>query len=135
MTRFLLPLLLLCTLLAAGCGEAPEGSQESARQHFDREFQKWIAGEENEVTTMKSRLGSLAPPISYDIRSVVSDSPDPLAVDDVTRLPEDWETWPAYKMNVAIEWKSEADTPLEKVTTYTLTWNALDKQWHVAERF
>ena len=131
----ILSLALLCLSLISGCGTGPVGSQAAAQAHFDSEFQKWIAGQESEVTTMDSRIKSLQAPISYDIRSITSDEPDPLAFDRSSKLPENWREWPAYKFNVATEWKSEAGSPMEKVTTYRLTWNSHEQKWYVAERF
>lgn len=126
---------LICLSLFSGCGTGPAGSQAAAQSYFDSECQKWIAGQESKVTTMDSRIKSLQAPISYDIRSITTDEPDPLAFDRSSELPENWKDWPAYKLNVAIEWKSEAGTPLEKVTTYRLTWNSHEQKWYVAERF
>ena len=131
----ILSLALLCLSLICGCGTGPVGSQAAAQAYFDSEFQKWIAGQESEVTTMDSRIKSLQAPISYDIRSITTDEPDPLAFDRSSKLPENWREWPAYKFNVATEWKSEAGSPMEKVTTYRLTWNSHEQKWYVAERF
>jgi hypothetical protein len=94
-----------------------------------------MAGEKNSVSTMKSRINLHQEPISYEIRSVVPDEPDFLAYDKSRELPKDWRSWPAFKLNVAIEWKSQAGTPLTNVTTYTLTWNADEQRWYVMERF
>lgn len=121
--------------LLPGCGAGPAGSQQAAQSHFEGEFEKWIAGVESEVTTMASRTGLLKPPISYDIRSITDEDPDPLAFDSSFGLPENWEEWPAYKFNVVIEWESEAGSPLENVTTYRLTWNTHEQKWYVNERF
>ena len=79
-----------------------EGSESAARNYFDSEIKKWMAGESNTVSTMQSRIQSLEEPISYDIRSVVDGDPDFLACQDAAKLPNDWKTWPAYKLNVAI---------------------------------
>lgn len=140
MQRLMIPVLFsLCLIPLPGCGAGPgspqAGSQAAAQDHFDSEFQKWIAGQESEATTMNFRIKALQAPISYDIRSITSDEPDPLAFDRSLELPENWKEWPAYKFNVAIEWKSEAGTPLEKVTTYRLTWNSYEQKWYVNERF
>lgn len=135
MQRLMIPLLaLLCLSLIPGCGSGPDGSQAAAQSHFDSEFQKWISGKQSEVTTMNYHAG-LQPPIGYDIRSITSDDPDPLAYDRSNELPENWREWPAYKFNVAIEWKSEAGSPMENVTTYRLTWNSHETKWYVNERF
>lgn len=129
---------LLYLSLIPGCGTDPgssqAGSQAAAQTHFDTEFQKWIAGKESEVTTFKYDLG-LLPPIAYDIRSITIDDPDPLAFDDSNQFSSDWKKWPAYKFNVVIEWKSEAGSPVENVTTYRLTWNIHEQKWYVNERF
>lgn len=125
---------LLCLSLFPGCGLGPAGYQAAAESHFNSEFGKWIAGKESEVSTMTYHSG-LQPPIGYDIRSITSDDPDPLAYDRSYELPENWREWPAYKFNVATEWKSEAGSPMEKVTTYRLTWNSQEKKWYVNQRF
>ena len=124
---------ILAVSLLCGCMASQEGSETAARNYFDSEIKKWMAGESNTVSTMQSRIQSLEEPISYDIRSVVAGDPDFLACEDTSKLPKDWKTWPAYKLNVAIEWKSQAGSPLTKITTYTLTWNTSEKRWYVNE--
>ena len=123
----------LLVALLCGCMANQEGTEAAARTYFDVEFRKWMAGTTNTVSTMQSRIGMHQEPISYDIRSVVDGDPDFLAFQDAAKLPKDWKTWPAYKFNVAIEWKSKAGGPLTDVTTYTLTWNASEKRWYVTE--
>lgn len=112
-----------------------EGSEEAATAYLAAEFTKWVAGRENEAETDESRMSGLLAPLGYEIRSVVPDKPDCLAFDAGRDLPEDWKSWPAYRFNVYIEWKSEADTVIQKATTYTLTWNAGEKKWYITERF
>ncbi len=124
----------LAVTVVLGCSAVvPEGSEASARNHFNQEFQEWIAGRESDVTTQEFRIGALLAPVSYEVRSITTESPDPLAFSE--DLPEGWEQWPAYRFNVAIEWKSKAGTPIEKLTTYRLTWNSHEKKWFVSERF
>lgn len=82
----------------------------------------------------KGRLAG-ASPISYTIKSIVADKPDFLALSDGDDLPDDWRTYPAYRANVGIEFRSEAGTPLEKVATYTITWNKPKDEWYITERF
>lgn len=121
-----------------GCAKSDgveEGSEEAARAHLAAEFDQWIAGQDSEAETMSFRSRGLLAPLAYEFRSVVADKPDPLASDRKDDLPEDWRSWPAYRFSVYIEWKSQAGTPLEKATTYTLTWNANEKKWYVKERF
>lgn len=122
-----------------GCSDVSSGggSEAAARKFFDAEFRKWMAGHETEVSTMTSRIGNLKNPISYDIRSVVPDKPDVLVMaEDFNKNGEsekDAGEWIAWRFNVAIEWESQAGTPLEKVSTYTLTWNPRGKKWFVTE--
>lgn len=127
---------LLC-LGICGCssGSHPEGSEAAARSFFQAEFQKWIGGQASQVATMKSRTQNLKRPLSYDVRSVVPEEPYPLAFDPPQGLPKDWKSWPAWRFTVAIEWESQAGTPLQKVTTYRLTWNSHEKRWYVDEQF
>lgn len=137
--------LLVIGLCGCSGGSTEEGTEAAARKFFEAEFQKWMAGEEAQVTTMKSQIENLKEPIGYDIRSIVSEKPDILAIAE--HFSENGETseadgktseedgeWKAWKFNVAIEWQSQAGTPIEKVTTYTLTWNPRDKKWFVTER-
>jgi hypothetical protein len=127
-----LRVLTLLLLILSGC--SPPGSQAEARKYFDQEFHKWMAGQKTDVSTMNSRMGLLKPPIAYNIRSIVTTEPDYGAYQG-DKLPEDWKTWPGYQFNVVIEWKSEANTPLEKVTAYKVTWNPHEKRWYATERF
>jgi len=124
---------LLVMALMVGCSTNSVGTEAAARSFFHTEFQKWIASESSAVATKRSQRQLLAPPISYDLRSIVRDKPDFLACQDTANLPKDWKTWPAFRLNVAIEWKSEAGSPMTDVTTYLLTWNSAEKQWYVTE--
>ena len=124
---------ILAVSLLCGCMANQEGSEAAARNYLDSEFNKWMAGETNTVSTMKARINSHEEPISYDIRSVVDGDPDFLACEDASKLPKDWKTWPAYKLNVAIEWKSQAGSPMTNIASYTLTWNTSEKRWYVME--
>ena len=139
--KFCQLIMVLLWMGLCGCGgrSPSEGSEAAARKFFDAEFQKWMAGQETQVSTMMSRIENLKKPISYNIRSVVPDKPDVLAVaKDRQQNGKSEDTqgeWTAWKFNMVIEWKSQAGTPLEKVTTYTLTWNPRDRQWLVRERF
>lgn len=122
--------------VVAGCtgpGQVQEGSEEAARRHLAAEMDKWMADQESEAKTMKGAV--LAPPVGYEFRSVVPDEPDFMARGERTDLQTNYKSWPAYKFNVYIEWRSKAETPLEKVTVYTLTWNPHEKKWYVRERF
>lgn len=130
--RSSLKLLLLWLLILGGCSSP--GSEADARNYFNSEFQKWMAGQKTDVSTMDSRLSLHKPPISYNVRSVVRGEADYSAYQG-DKLPEDWKSWPAYQFNVVVEWKSEANTPLQKVTTYILTWNPHEKRWYARERF
>ena len=116
-----------------GCAMDSPGTESAARKYFDAEFQKWIAGEKNDVSTMESRIKVLKEPISYDIRSIVKSDPEMMAAQDVANRPKDWESWPAYKVNVNIEWKSKGGAPVKSVASYNLTWNTTEKRWYVNE--
>ena len=135
MQRLMIPVLFsLCLIPLPGCGTGTAGSQQAAQSHCDAEFQKWMSGKRSEVTTMGYH-SEMLPPIGYDIRSITSDDPDPLAYDKTYELPANWREWPTYKFNVAIEWKSQAGSPMVKVTTYRFTWNTHEQKWYVNERF
>ncbi|MEQ8851756.1 hypothetical protein [Gimesia sp.] len=127
-------LLFAAIILIQGCGTGPEGSEQAARAYLAGEFDKWMSGQDNEAATFKARLQSQVNPISYEIRSVVPDKPDPLAIAKPANLTKDWKEWPAYRLNVVYGSISRAGTPLEQVATYTLTWNAFEKKWYVKDR-
>ena len=131
--------LLLIVICGCSTGSTPDGSEAAARDYFDAEFRKWIGGQETEVSTMMSQISGFKNPISYDVRSVVPDKPDALAiVADGRKFDEvqpEKEGWTAWKFNVAIEWESQAGTPLTRISTYTLTWHPKEKKWLVRERF
>jgi hypothetical protein len=98
------------------------------------EFNKWIAGQTSEAETRKARIEDRRPPMAFEVRSVVPDKPEPPVSDKNRDASVDWPSWPAFRFNVYIEWKSEAGTPLKDVTTYTLTWNPHEKKWYIRER-
>jgi len=120
-----------CSKLSGSQG----GSEQAARAYMAAEFNKWIAGQKSEAETMKARLETRFPPLAYEVRTVVPDEPDFLVSDKKQGVSGDWRSWPAFRFNVYIEWKSEAGTPLKDVTTYTLTWNPHEKKWYISERF
>ena len=124
---------LLVIVSMVGCSTNSVGTESAAQNHFHAEFQKWMAGENSAVATKRSQRLLFAPPISYDIRSIVRGEPDFLACQDTANLPKDWKTWPAFRLNVAIEWKSEEGSPMTNVTTYLLTWNSSEQRWYVTE--
>jgi len=124
---------LLVVVSMLGCSSNTVGTEAAARKFFEAEFTKWMAGESSTVATRRST--GLSPPISFDIRSIVRGKPDFFACQDTTKIPRDWHDWPAFKFNVAIEWTSEAETPLTKVTAYTLTWNTNEKRWYATDLF
>ena len=132
MKRTVLLMGLLVLLALAGCskfGGAREGSEAAARAYLAAEFDKWIAGQESEAKTLSSRMRGLLAPLGYEFRSVVPDKPDFLANDKTEDLPDDWKSWPAYRFNVYIEWKSQAGTPLEKATSDIL-WSSHENLSH-----
>jgi hypothetical protein len=90
-----------------GCSADSPGTEAGARKYFDTEFKKWMAGQDSDVTNLDFSIKALKEPISYEIRSVVQDKPRFDAVQEPTNLPDGWQQWPAYKLNVAIEWKSK----------------------------
>ncbi|NLX95114.1 MAG: hypothetical protein GXY83_02945 [Rhodopirellula sp.] len=122
----------------AGCsqpGQVEDGSETAARAHLAAELDKWMADQETEAMTIRG--ARLAPPIGYEFRSVVPEKPEVGAWADGTDIKTvtDYESWPAYRFNVCMEWRSQADTRMEKVTMYTLIWNPHEKKWYVRERF
>ena len=51
---------MLLVAVLCGCSMNTAGSEAGARKYFDAEFKKWMAGQENTVSTMQSRIGVLS---------------------------------------------------------------------------
>ena len=124
-------LLVLGTL---GCQMESAGSENAARAFVDAEFTKWMSGSKNKVKDYTFSMHSLAPPIGYDVQSIVPDAPDYFAHDNIENRHRKGEEWPAYIFNVTIKFKSQAGTVLEKVVSYNVTWNVKEKKWFVREK-
>jgi len=127
-------LLLFGVVGCSGCMGPRAGSEQAARAHVTVEFNKWLAGQKSQAETMDARLQRLSPPMAFEIRSVVPDEPD-LMASAKKETPSDWKSWPAFRFNVYIEWKSQANTPLKEATRYNLTWNPHEKKWYIKEHF
>jgi len=123
--------LILPLILLAGCNVSSEGSQDAAEAYLTAELNKWIAGEDSEAETLLA--ATLHDPISFNIRSISPCKAHILAYDLSKPCPKDQKTWPGYRCNVVIEWISQANRPLEKVTVYTLTWSPVEKKWYIQE--
>lgn len=108
-------------------------NEVSLRNFVDAEFTAWMADQESMVQTFDSKIGLKAPPIRYDIRSIVDSSPDPRVFPVEKKWPDGWESWTFYRVNVVVEWKSQAGTPLETVVTYNATWSPTEKRWYIGE--
>ncbi|PQO30754.1 hypothetical protein C5Y96_14950 [Blastopirellula marina] len=123
--------LFLSLILLSGCAPSTEGSQEGAEAYLSSELNKWIAGEDSEAETLLA--ATLRDPISFNIRNISPCKAHILAYDLSKPCPKDQKSWPGYRCNVVIEWISQANRPLEKVTVYTLTWSPVEKKWYVHE--
>lgn len=106
---------LLVLIGFCGCSAASrEGSEAAARDYFYDEFHKWVSGQESDLETLESKLGTYKDPLSFDIRSVVPDTPDVLVIAEnyskngATSADEKWAAW---RFNAVIEWKSVAGAP------------------------
>lgn len=129
--RWMVVTILTVVLGCSNLASEQAGSEMAALKYFDQEFGKWVARQDNDVTTIGG-LGH-APPVSYEVESIVPGRPFALAFEGGKELPDDFDSWPAYRLNVLIRWKSTAETPLDKVTTYSLTWNPHEKRWYAEE--
>jgi len=124
----LIPFLPGCQMISAPDSEA------AAESYLDSEMSKWIAGSRSEATTIESPIEALSAPIGYSIKSCVRDKPHFMAAAQGSGMPADWESWTAYKINVAIEFRSKAGSPMQKIATYTLTWNPVQQRWYLHQR-
>lgn len=130
--------LVLATVTTAtliGCSGGSPGSQRAAESYLNGELKTWMTGQRSEATTMNARVRSVDPPIDYDILSVVTDQPDPLAFTSQSSLTDDYTAWPAFRANVKLFFTSEAGTEMNRTVTYRLTWNPNESRWFLEERF
>jgi len=121
--------LILSLILLIGCNPSTEGTQEAAEAYLTSELNKWIAGQDSEAEILLA--ATLHDPISFNIRSISPCKAHILAYDLSKPRPKDQKSWPGYRCNVVIEWISQLNRPLEKVTVYTLTWSPLEQKWYV----
>lgn len=123
--------LIICAVITAGCGA---GTEQAAKGYFDEEFNKWVAGEESAFSTLSS--ARYLPPMSYSIRNIVAFKPElsELPIGFMSSSPEDFDSWPCYRLSVVAEFESKAGTPLEKVLTYTLIWDPHQEEWILHEQ-
>ncbi len=126
--------LAFCLLTGCSLQNKPD-SEEAAKSFLDSEFKTWMGGSKSSAVLASSPIGFKAPPVGYSIKSMFPDRPHLMAFSSDRGQPKDWQTWTAYKVNVAIEFKSQAGSPLEKIATYTLTWNPHESRWFLNERF
>lgn len=121
-------------MVASGCGVASQsGTEVSARKHFIDEMQKWMAGRESEAKRASLEFSPLKPPIGYEISSIVPGTPNPFAKSPDIPNQENEETFPAFVVNVVLNWSSEAGTPMQTVTPFNLTWNSNEAKWYVTK--
>lgn len=110
-------------------------SRESdARAFLDTEFVKWINGDKSAVETLQSKLALAAPPIGYEIISLIETKPDILCVDVTEYEGNTYKEFPAYRVSVNISFRSEARTELKRVATYCMMWDPAKKKWSIRER-
>jgi hypothetical protein len=121
-------------ILMSGCGAlSPSGTEDAARNHFDREMKKWMAGQGSETKRASLEFSPLKPPISYEISSIVPGSPNPFAKAPDSPNPDNEETFPAFVVNAVLNWGSEAGTPMQTVNGFNLTWNTNEAKWYVTK--
>ena len=53
---------LVVMICLCGCSADSPGTEAAARKHFDTEFKKWMAGQENSAATMTSKVRGLLDP-------------------------------------------------------------------------
>lgn len=126
--------ILMLMLLVATLGCSNASSEAAAKQAMSREMNKWIAGEDSGAETMVHDIRGEAPPVGFEIKSIVKTEPDWRAHSQEEE-PKNLKEFPAYLVNVDIEFKSQAGTPLHNVATYTMTWNPDEEKWYIQEEF
>jgi len=132
--RLLQGALLAAATAAFGCG-ASEGGPEGARAHLTSELDKWVGGLPNAADTMEGRVNG-AHPTSYAVESLVRGESPALASQEEPDTPSDeFKTYPSYRANVALTFKSMAGTPTSRMVAYSVTWSTKRKTWYVLEVF
>jgi len=111
------------------------GSESAARAHLEQEIKQWMARESSEASEAVIGAEYMSPPISYEIKSIVTDSPNSSACSEGNTIPKNYQEFPAYKLNTVITFESQAGTPLEKVHLFNLTWNPHEQRWFTKHAF
>lgn len=125
--------LLILTILQ-GCGGLSGPTEQSAKAKIKGELDNWVAGTDSQASTFESRYKLHDFPISYSIRTIVPAEPK-LPVEVMADYPEAiGDDVPAFRVIVDVDFKSQAGTPLTKVTEYNLTWVNQMKDWTIKEK-
>lgn len=124
---------LVAVFSTIGCGTSTEGGPEDARAHLTSEFDKWVGGLPNAVGTLEAGARGVQP-TSYAIESLVRGERHILATLKEPDTPSDeFKTYPSYRANVALTFKSVAGTPTSRIASYGVTWSEKHKVWYVIE--
>jgi hypothetical protein len=132
--KTIISVLILLTMAVVGyIGGSSDGSQQVVQTHFEKEVAKWMAGQTSKAKSASSDFIGKAPPIDYDIRSIVPAEPDPFAMSHDGPRQDNYASFPAFVFNTVLQWSSEAGTPMETVTKFNMTWNTNEKKWYIRE--
>ncbi len=106
-----------------------EGDKGDAIAHLEKHLEYWMANSKSDAATITDF--SAGPPVAYTIKSTVPDKAERIMLVGMGKLSDDWQTWPCYKINVAIEWPSAAGNPVTKIRTYLVGWHGGQKKWGI----
>jgi hypothetical protein len=130
-------LIALFVIAAIGCQQGTPGSgggtstRDQAKDHLSSEIEKWMGGRESDAVSVDLIVDRLERPISYEIKSILDEAPDPLAMKTGGTLSPIWKSWPAYRLNVALEFQSASGKSVERIVVYTMTFNPDEGKWYV----
>ncbi len=128
-------MIVVLTLLGCQKGSTQNGatstSKDAAVQHLSSEIEAWMNGHESDAKSLDALVDGFQHPIAFEVKSVLDEKPSPLATASDADFPLDWKTWPAYRVNVALEFQSQSGGSIKKIVVYTMTFNTSENRWYI----
>jgi len=107
--------------------------KDAAVEHLSSEIENWMSGRKNDAETMDAVMAGNGRPIAFEVKSVLDEKPSQFAMKANAELPSDWKTWPAYRVNVSLEFQSESGGSIKQIAVYKMTFNPTENRWYIRE--
>ena len=126
-------------IICAGCNQSTTQNggtasfKDSAVEHLGGEIESWMSGRESDAKTLDAVMAGNGRPIAFEVKSVLDEKPSQFAMKSNAKLPSDWKTWPAYRVNVSLEFQSESGGSVKQIAVYKMTFNPTENRWYIRE--